>query len=131
MRSLIRFAVLGGCVCVGSFEASSPDASGQEKAVLKVEEIRRFNTGDQGIIRVAVSPDGQLALSGGSDGTIRLWALKTGKELKKIKAHNGQTYTVAFHPDGRLALSGGDNAQFLLWDLHEGKPIRRFPGARG
>jgi M6 family metalloprotease-like protein len=95
------------------------------------EEVRRFDTGDQRPIRVAVSPDGRFALSGGSDGTVRLWELATGKELKQLKEHTGQAYTVAFRPDGRLALSGGDDNQLILWDLSTGKKIRNFTGHTG
>jgi WD40 repeat protein len=55
-------------------------------------------------------------------------ALKTSKELKKIKAHDGQANTVAFHPSGRLALSGGDGAQLSLWDLDQGKEVVTLSG---
>jgi WD40 repeat protein len=94
-------------------------------------EIRRFHTADQGAIRVAISPNGEQALSGGTDGTVRLWDVQTGKELRKLVGHTGQTYTVAFSPSGQLALSGGDDNQLLLWDLTSGEKIRNFVGHEG
>jgi M6 family metalloprotease-like protein len=107
---------------------SAASAWAQEEVSSKAVEVRRFQTGDQGPIRVAVSPSGQLALSGGTDGTVRVWDLKTGKELKNLKGHTGQTLAVAFHPDGRHALSGGDDGQLLLWDLTSSKKVRGFTG---
>jgi M6 family metalloprotease-like protein len=100
----------------------------QEKASAKALELRRFNTGEQGPIRLAVSLDGRFALSGGTDGTLRWWDLATGKERNKLTGHNGRIVTVAFHPDQRHALSGGEDNQLLLWDLVTGKNIRSFTG---
>jgi WD40 repeat protein len=99
-------------------------AEGQQEA----QEVRRIDVGEQGVIRVAVSPDGKCTLSGGSDGSVRLMELQTGKELKALKEHRGESYTIAFHPDGHLAISGGDDNQLLLWDLESGAKVRSFAG---
>jgi choice-of-anchor C domain-containing protein len=90
--------------------------------------VRTIKTGDQRAIRVALSPDGLRAISGGTDKAVRLWDLETGKELKKFEGHEGLVYAVAFHPKGKLALSGGDDARVLLWDLDTGKKVRGFEG---
>jgi WD40 repeat protein len=110
---------------------SAAGAMAQEKTSPKALEVRRFSTGEQEPIRVAVSPNGRLALSGGTDGTLRVWDLKTGKELNKLKGHTGQTFTVAFHSDGRHVLSGGDDNQLFLWDLTSAKKVRSFAGHTG
>jgi WD40 repeat protein len=55
-----------------------------------VGEIRRFEGHEQGIIQVALSRDGRLALSGSADHTARLWDVATGKELKKLEGHTSQ-----------------------------------------
>ncbi len=93
-----------------------------------VGEIRRYDSKEQGIIQVALSRDGRLALSGGNDNTARLWDVATGKELHKFDAHTNQVYTVGFSPDGKLGLTGGDDHQLLLWDLATCKKIRSFLG---
>ena len=36
---------------------------------------------------VAVSADGRLALSGSYDGTVKVWDLTSGQELRTLKGH--------------------------------------------
>lgn len=101
-------------------------ALAQEKAGAR--EVRRIDSGEQGIIRCAISPSGRLALTAGNDGTVRMFHLESGKELKKFKEHNGQSYTVAFSPVGWLALSGGEDGRLVLWDLDVGEKVRALDG---
>jgi hypothetical protein len=72
---------------------------------------------------VAFSPDGKTGLSGGNDGTVRLWNLVTGREVPKFKGHTAQVTSVAFSPDGRAALSGSYDGTLRLWDLQRGDAI--------
>ena len=65
---------------------------------------------------VAVSEDGQRALSGGQDGTVRLWDLATGVVLRR-EVHDGPVTAVALSPDGRIGLSGSRDKTVRLWDL--------------
>jgi WD40 repeat protein len=80
---------------------------------------------------VAVLPDGRWALSGSLDGTIRLWEIDTGAELRKFNGHNEWVYSVAALPDGRRALSGSLDGTMRLWDLYTGAELRRFEGDKG
>ena len=76
---------------------------------------------------VTFSPDGRYALSGGSDGTLKLWEISTGKEVRTLAGHAGYVNSVAFSPDGRYALSGGD-ITLELWEISTGKKLRAFAG---
>jgi WD40 repeat protein len=69
------------------------------------------------VYRVAFSPDGKKALSASADQTVRLWEVKTGKELRRLKGHTDLVYGVAFSPDGTQALSGSSDKTVRLWDV--------------
>jgi WD40 repeat protein len=84
-------------------------ASGRRQAVL---------TGATGeLFSVAVSPDGTRAVSGSSDGTVRVWDLVSSRELAVLAGHRGQVFAVALTRDGTRAVSGGEDASLRVWDL--------------
>jgi WD40 repeat protein/tRNA A-37 threonylcarbamoyl transferase component Bud32 len=70
----------------------------------------------------------------GKDFAVRLWDLKTGREVGRLADHTEIVRCVAVSPDGRRAVSvGGDRAiaggkDFILrlWDLEGKKLIPRF-----
>ena len=69
---------------------------------------------------MAFSPDGKTAASGSRDTTIRLWHLKTGKEVRRIDANAECVTGVAFFPDGRRLLSSHMDGALRWWDLDTG-----------
>jgi eukaryotic-like serine/threonine-protein kinase len=98
-------------------------------------ELRRFELGEDnaGVRCVAFSPDNRHALSGSLDGTVRLWDLEGGKEVKRLKGHTAEIQSVMFSADGRQAISSSwvpDNT-VRLWNLESGTEIKRFKGHTG
>jgi WD40 repeat protein len=93
--------------------------------------IRNFEGHTAGVWSVALSADGARAASGGMDGTVRLWDVKTGKGLHTFRGA-GRARCVALAPDGRRVVSGhygpGSDNLLRLWDADTGQEVRRFAG---
>lgn len=78
----------------------------------------------------AISPDGRYALSGSRDRKMRLWDLRTGREVRAFSGHYAWVNAVAFSPNGKFAVSGGQDGKVKVWDLASGKEVRSFEGHR-
>lgn len=52
---------------------------------------------------VVISSDGQFALSGSWDATLRLWDLNTGNTTRRFIGHGKDVLSVAFSVDNRQA----------------------------
>jgi serine/threonine protein kinase len=89
--------------------------------VAPVAEARSF-VGHTGTVHaISLSPDGKLAVSGGADGTVRLWDVATGQQKWKGEGHTGAVLSVAFSADAGHVLSGGADKTVRLWDVATGK----------
>lgn len=75
----------------------------------------------------AYLPDGR-ALTGGRDGTLRLWDLAEGGQQLFEMSHDDQIVALAVSPDGTRALTGGwDNVnEVKRWNLETGEQDGTF-----
>lgn len=76
--------------------------------------------------------DGQHALSGGFDGTVREWDLPTGTEIRQFRGHTAAVRSVAVSPDGKtlLTASGIDFRDLVvrIWDMATGNEVGQLKG---
>jgi WD40 repeat protein len=70
-------------------------------------------------------------VSASSDGTLRLWDVASGTEIRRFKGHTGPVEGVAVSPHGDTMLSCSQDKTVRLWDLATGAEIRRFEGHTG
>ena len=100
--------------------------------VTQVDPLKQIRTGHTGPVRaVAVSQDGARAVSGGDDGTVRVWDLATGTEQAALTGHTDWVRTVAVSQDGARAVSGGDDGTVRVWDLTTGTEQAALTGHTG
>ncbi len=79
---------------------------------------------------IAMSPDGFLLTSGANDSTVRLWDIRTGREVRRLKAHTNLVRSVAWSPDG-LLVSGAFDSTIRLWNPQTGELLRTLSGHTG
>jgi WD40 repeat protein/predicted Ser/Thr protein kinase len=73
---------------------------------------------------VAFLPDGRRALSAGDDGTLRLWDVPLGRQIRTLAGHSGGITSAALSLDGTRALTGGRDEVVRLWDLASGATLQ-------
>src|SRR5207253_42253 len=78
---------------------------------------------------LAYSPDGTRLATASHDGSVKLWEVATGRELRSYYGHSEAVRAVAFRPDGKLVASAGGDKEVRLWDPDTGKDVRTLPGA--
>ena len=80
---------------------------------------------------IAISPGGRYCASEGADGSVILWDVRVGKQIRTLKGHRGNVKALLFSPDGKRLASGSDDTTILLWDFErfdlvdppKGKPV--------
>ena len=96
--------------------------------------LEQVLTGHTGwVAAVAVTADGTRAVSGGRDGTVRVWDLATGQQQAELTGDHGpaMAMAVAVTADGTRAVSGGYDGTVRVWDLATGQQQAELTGHHG
>jgi WD40 repeat protein len=91
--------------------------------------LRRTLAGhSDGVVGVAVSADGRLAVSASWDHTLKVWDLHSGRLLRTLQGHSYLVTGVAVSADGRLAVSASMDTTLKVWELDTGRLLRTLMG---
>lgn len=102
-----------------------PDLLGGSK---RADEVLKL-IGHTGYLKtIDVSADGNRAITGAQDNSIRYWNLKTGKEIKMFEGHEDDVNCVVFSPTGNNAVSAGSDKTVRIWDLDQGTELKKLEG---
>jgi WD40 repeat protein len=87
------------------------------------------------------TPSGKTLIAAGSDGSLRLLNVASGKEVRQIKGHWGPIDRLAVSADGTLLASAGGMVQVAdkptedhaihVWNLAAGKELLQIAGHHG
>jgi len=101
-------------------------SSSRDKSVLVWEIVgseeqygypRRSLTGHSHFVSdVVISYDGQFALTGSWDATLRLWEIETGVTTRTFVGHTKDVLSVAFSQDNRQIVSASRDKTIKLWN---------------
>ena len=67
------------------------------------------------VSKVAITTDGNWAVSGSLDKTAILWDLRKGIAAAKLSGHDGSVENVAISSNGRLIVTGSDDGRVGVW----------------
>ncbi len=86
---------------------------------------RRMDPGTGWVLSVDISPDGFFAVAGTLSGTVSLWDLQRGVEVREFMPDAPPTpvWGIAFSPDGHTILAGYDNGEVILWNAETGVAV--------
>jgi len=84
--------------------------------VRKKEMIRHLEGHDNWVVALAFSADGQRLISGAGDSTARVWDVKTGNEVGRLRFTGSSTYvhSVGFSCDGKRVLAAVEGGQLII-----------------
>jgi WD40 repeat protein/serine/threonine protein kinase len=68
-------------------------------------------------VALALTPDGRFLVSGGWDGAVRLWDVRSGQCVRTLKGHRRPVHAVDLTPDGRFAVSVCEDETVRFWEL--------------
>lgn len=105
-------------------EISTDGAEAPQRQPLHI--VRTLEGNADWVNAVAFSPDGQFALSGGENNTIKVWEVVTGQEVQTFHGLTEQPISVALSPDGERLLSETSDGVVQLWDVDSGESLRTF-----
>src|SRR5262249_12906595 len=68
------------------------------------------------VMALAFHPDGKRLATADTEGTIKLWDVRNGRELRTYRGHGNVITGIAFSPDGRWFATSCRDHTVRIWD---------------
>lgn len=95
---------------------------------------RTFSAHSGGVNALAISRDRNILVTGGEDGTVKLWNFAAGLDsgefplLHTLKGHDNAVLSVAITPDSQKVASGSWDSTIKIWDVNTGELLQTLSG---
>jgi WD40 repeat protein len=120
--------------CVLSMRTGCNDRGPRRQDTLAVQVVSTatvFRGHTHPVQQVRFCANGTMFVSaGGSDGTIRIWDIGAGREVRRIDVPGGTVNAFDLPASGTAVVSGSNEGVVQVWDLAQGTELRRLEFAR-
>jgi len=88
------------------------------------KKVRIIPSQEQNAISLVIKPDGQIAVTGGLDETIRIWNTKQTVAKGVLRGHISSVSKLAIDTGGEILASGSVDGTVMLWNLNQQKLLK-------
>jgi WD40 repeat protein len=83
----------------------------------------RLNEQERRTWAVAINKDGTRAAASSTGGWVRVWELRSGRQLIEFNAHEGRIRSMAFNAAGDVLVTGGGEGIARVWRIPVGERL--------
>ncbi|HRI80276.1 MAG TPA: hypothetical protein PLR06_12145, partial [Cyclobacteriaceae bacterium] len=78
---------------------------------------------EMAVVAIAISPDSNYVATGSKDKSVKLWEMRSGREVRSFLGHESTVNVVKFSHDGKFLLTGSSDKSVRAWDVNTGKEV--------
>ncbi|KAI9351872.1 WD40-repeat-containing domain protein [Pilaira anomala] len=98
--------------------SSSADNQIVKYALATGDIIKKITIKKSGIVAIKIRPDNKIFATGGFDGRIRVFSMKSMKPLAVLSYHRNTTYGLDFSHQGNWLIGSSQDNRISLWSIY-------------
>lgn len=88
----------------------------KKRKFLSLNKSKSIKAHEKSIISMTLSPDPNIAVTGSQDGKLKVWDLKSMRELSSVDS--GIVWAISICPNMKFVISAGDDSIVKVWDYY-------------